>query len=55
MLLDLTAAFDTVDHDILIDVLLRRFGVEGRARQRFASKLADRAAYVSNLILRGPK
>ena len=42
VLLDLTAAFDTVDHGILTDVLRNRFSVEGDALEWFGSYLSDR-------------
>ena len=42
VLLDLSAAFDTVDHATLLAVLQRRFGVHGLALQWFTSYLSDR-------------
>jgi Reverse transcriptase (RNA-dependent DNA polymerase) len=46
MLLDLSAAFDTVDHRILADVLRRRFGVCGSALDWLADFLRDRTQIV---------
>jgi hypothetical protein len=42
VLCDLSAAFDTVDHDTLLQVLSRRFGVDGSALVWYKSYLADR-------------
>jgi len=46
MLLDLSAAFDTVDHSILMEVLRRRFGVEGNALSWLAQFLRERSQVV---------
>ena len=42
MLLDLSSAFDTVDHHILLSVLQQRFGVDGMVMDWFRSYLSDR-------------
>ena len=46
LLLDLSAAFDTVDHGILIHRLESRFGIKGKALQWFRSYLENRLQYV---------
>ena len=47
LLLDLSAAFDTVDHCILLSRLSRRFGVGGTALAWFQSYLDDRTQFVN--------
>jgi hypothetical protein len=46
VLLDLSAAFDTVDHVIMIERLRRSFGIGSVALSWFQSYLADRVEYV---------
>ena len=45
-LLDLSAAFDTVDHPILVERLRRSFGVAGRALDWILSYLTGRSQFV---------
>ena len=37
VILDLLAAFDTVDHDLLLEVLEKRFGVTGKAKEWYGN------------------
>ena len=45
-ILDLSAAFDIVDHDILLQRLLITYGVDGKAWMWFNSYLSNRFQYV---------
>ena len=42
LLLDLSAAFDTVDHDVLLDILWYELGIRGKVYDWFVSFLSDR-------------
>ncbi len=44
--LDLSAAFDTVDHDVLLSRLNSRFGITGIALEWFRSYISERTCYV---------
>ena len=42
VIIDLSAAFDNVDHKVLLEVLHKCFGVEARALDWFQSYLSSR-------------
>ena len=46
ILLDMTAAFDTIDHGILLDRLYKRYGICGTALSWFTSYLDGRTQRV---------
>ncbi|KAI5607668.1 hypothetical protein C0J50_6988, partial [Silurus asotus] len=46
VLLDLSAAFDTIDHDLLLDRLQNYVGIQGQALSWFKSYLSDRYHFV---------
>lgn len=47
VLMDLSAAFDTVDHSVLLLRLQSTFGIEGKALLRFQSSLKGRSQQIS--------
>ncbi len=46
VLLDISAAFDTIEHDIFIDRLQNYTGIQGQALKCFRSYLSDRYHFV---------
>jgi len=48
MLLHMSAAFDTADHTIMLDVLSRRFGLRNEALKWLEDFLTDRSQAIHN-------
>ena len=46
LMLDISAAFDTVSHETLLDRLSRRYGITESVREWFASYLSSRTQFV---------
>ena len=46
LLLDMSAAFDTVDHELLLERMAKRYGVKGNALKWFRSYLQERKQFV---------
>ena len=46
VLLDMSSAFDTIDHSILLSMLNQRYAIGGTALKRFGSYLSDRTQQV---------
>ena len=47
IIMDLSAAFNTVDHGILLEVLNKKFGIEGTPLQQFSSYRRPRSCKVN--------
>jgi len=47
VLLDLSAAFDTVDHNVLLNRLSERYGIKGQALSWVESYLSDRKQFIT--------
>jgi Reverse transcriptase (RNA-dependent DNA polymerase) len=47
VMLDMSSAFDTVNHDILVSVIQRRFEIQGPALDKIAGFTTDRSQPVS--------
>ena len=47
IMMDLSVAFNTVDHNILLEVLNKKFGIEGTPLQWFTSYLRPRRCKVN--------
>jgi len=46
VLLDMSTAFDTINHDIMLDILYRRFNIQDAALERFASYFMNQTQVV---------